>query len=336
MTELQENAGDRARVLVVGSMTADVTTFSSRLPRPGETFLGDAFTLVLGGKGANQAVAAGRAGAAAQMVGCVGDDLFRDLVHGGLRDAGVDVRHVRTVPDQTGIAHIRVDASGENDIVMVPLANAHLDEAQIDRAFAELDPGTRVMLTQLEIPFRLTMHAIRRAHEAGLTVLLDPAPAHALPDEIWPLVDIVTPNETEATLLTGNQVDSLETAVAAGRWFVDRGVGAALITMAGAGSVLVDAAGVSEHAPIPVEVVDTTAAGDAFAGFLAAALASGLPREEAIRRAGAAGALAVTKRGASPSLPTAAEVDALLAARAGGGHAAPVPATTAGPQREDA
>lgn len=315
VTDVQDLDAERAGVLVVGSITADVTTFSSRLPRPGETFLGDAFTLVLGGKGANQAVAAGRAGADAQMVGCVGDDLFRDLVREGLRDAGVDIRHVRVVPDQTGIAHIRVDASGENDIVMVPLANAHLDEAQIDRAFAELGPSTRVMLTQLEIPFQLTMHAIRRAHEAGLTVVLDPAPAHELPDEIWPLVDLVTPNETEATLLTGTDVDSREAAIAAGRWFVDRGVGAALITMAGAGSVLVDADGVSDHAPIRVEVVDTTAAGDAFAGFLAAALAAGLSRDEAIRRAGAAGALAVTKRGASPSLPTAAEVDALLSSQ---------------------
>jgi len=306
---------DEPGVLIVGSITADVTTFSSRLPKRGETFLGDAFTLVLGGKGANQAVAAGRAGAPARMVGCVGDDLFRDLVYHGLRDAGVDVSHVRTVPGQTGVAHIRVDASGENDIVMVPLANAHLDEDQIDRAFDELGPRSRVMLTQLEIPFRLTMHAIRRAHEAGIAVVLDPAPAHELDDEIWPLVDIVTPNETEASLLTGIEVDSRDAAVAAGRWFVERGVRAALITMAGAGSVLVTDDGITEHSAIPVEVVDTTAAGDAFAGFLAAGLAAGLSRDAAIERAGAAGALAVTKRGASPSLPTAAEVDALLASR---------------------
>lgn len=316
MIDAQATTDDRAGVLVVGSITADVTSFSSRLPEPGETFLGDAFTLVLGGKGANQAVAAGLAGAAARMVGCIGDDLFRDLVYNGLKDAGVDVEYVRTVPGHTGIAHIRVDASGENDIVMVPLANAALDEAQIDRAFAELGPRTRLMLTQLEIPFHLTMHAIRRAHGAGIQVVLDPAPAHPLDEEIWPLVDIVTPNETEASLLTGIEVDSREAAAEAGRWFVERGVGAALITLAGAGSVLVTADGVTGHAPIPVDVVDTTAAGDAFAGYLAAALAGGASRDEAIRRAGAAGALAVTKRGASPSLPTADEVDALLASMA--------------------
>ncbi|MFC7404311.1 ribokinase [Georgenia alba] len=306
----------RRGVLIVGSITADLTTFSTRLPEPGETFLGDAFTLVLGGKGANQAIAAGRSGAEARMVGCVGDDLFRDLVTDGLSRAGVDITHVRSVPGQTGIAHIRVDASGENDIVMVPLANAALDEAQIDAAFEQYAPSTAVMLTQLEIPFALTMHAIRRAHEAGVRVVLDPAPAHELDDEIWPLVDIVTPNETEAGLLTGVAVTDRDAAVEAGRWFVAKGVGAALVTLAGAGSVLVTADGVTDHAPIPVDVVDTTAAGDAFAGVLAAGLAQGLGRDEAIRRAGAAGALAVTKRGASPSLPTATEIDELLAAPA--------------------
>ncbi|SED80055.1 ribokinase [Ruania alba] len=299
-------------VLIVGSITADVTTFSSRLPRPGETFLGDAFTLVLGGKGANQAVAAGRAGAAARMVGCVGSDLFQHLVTDGLRDAGVDISHVRSVPGQTGVAHIRVDASGENDIVMVPLANAALDTAQIDQAFTEHAASSAVLLTQLEIPIALTLHAIRRAHAEGLTVVLDPAPAQPLPEDIWPLVNLVTPNETEAALLTGIEVNGPESAEAAGRWFVDRGVGAALITLAGAGSVLVSADETRLHPPIRVEVVDTTAAGDAFAGHLAAAIAAGHDRDTAIRRAAAAGALAVTKRGASPSLPAASEVDALL------------------------
>ncbi|RZT59529.1 ribokinase [Microcella alkaliphila] len=306
----QPRPGD---VLVVGSITADVTTFSSRLPQPGETFLGDAFTLVLGGKGANQAIAAGRAGARSHMVGCVGDDLFRDLVSDGLRDAGVGMTQVREVPGQTGVAHIRVDASGENDIVMVPLANAALSVEHIDQAFEELGPNTAVMLTQLEIPFSLTMHAIRRAHERSIMVLLDPAPAHELDDSIWPLVDMVLPNETEATLLTGVSVTSRDTAVEAGRWFVSRGVSAALITLAGAGSVLVTGDSVVDYPAIAVTVEDTTAAGDAFAGHLAASLAAGIDRDEAIRRASAAGALAVTKRGASPSLPTADDVDALLA-----------------------
>ena len=297
-------------VLVVGSVTADVTTFSSRLPEPGETFLGDAFTLVLGGKGANQAVAAGRAGAEARFVGCVGTDLFQELVTSGLRDAGVDITHLRAVDDQTGIAHIRVDAAGENDIVMVPLANAHLSTEQIDTAFADFADTSSVMLSQLEIPFTLTMHAIRRAQEHGLTVVLDPAPAHELDEEIWPLIDIVTPNETEARLLTGIPVTDQASAVEAAQWFLDRGVKHALITLAGEGSVLVASDGTATHfPPLRVDVVDTTAAGDAFAGFLAAGLASGSDLHAAIERASAAGALAVTKRGASPSLPMHDEVE---------------------------
>lgn len=326
ITQAPSPSCEAAGVLVVGSVTADVTTFSSRLPRPGETFLGDAFTLVLGGKGANQAVAAGRAGAPIRFVGCVGDDLFAPLVREGLRGAGVDTSHVREVPGQTGVAHIRVDDSGENDIVMVPLANAALSAEQVDTALAEFGPVSKVLLTQLEIPVELTMHAIRQARSHGLTVVLDPAPAHELDEAIWPLVDVVTPNETEASLLTGIEVDSRETAARAGRWFIDHGVRHALITMAAAGGVLVTADGDTDIAPHPVEVADSTAAGDAFAGYLAAALAAGEDLTHAIDRAGAAGALAVTRRGASPSLPHAAEVESLLTGSttgAGSGAGAP-------------
>ncbi|WP_110590247.1 ribokinase [Microbacterium suaedae] len=304
---------DRTDVIVVGSMTADVTTFSERVPERGETILGDEFTLVLGGKGANQAIAAGRAGAPSHMVGCVGDDLFRDTVRAGLDAAGVGTDFVREVAGAgTGIAHIRVDAAGENDIVMVPRANAELGEADIDRAFDALGARCTVMLTQLETPHRLTRHAVRRAAEAGVTVVLDPAPAHPLDDDIWRHVDFVTPNETEAKLLTGIEVSGRDDAVAAGRWFTDRGAGCALVTLAGDGAVAVTADDAVFFEPIRVEVVDTTAAGDAFAGCLAAGLAEGRDRDEAIRRAIAAGALAVTKAGASPSIPARDEIDAVL------------------------
>ena len=311
-----DHAPARDGVLVVGSITADLTTFSARVPDRGETILGDEFTLVLGGKGANQAIAAGLAGAPSRMVGCIGTDLFRELVSDGLRDAGVDTSFVRAIEGQgTGIAHIRVDAAGENDIVMVPRANSSLSEEHIDEAFGQLAARSAVLLTQLEIPFPLTQYAVRRARAEGLAVILDPAPAQPLDDDIWAHVDIVTPNETEARILTGIDVVDRESAVAAGRWFLKRGAGAALVTMAAAGAVLVDREGVEDHAPIRVRAVDTTAAGDAFAGYLAAALAAGAPRAEAVRRAVAAGALAVTKPGASPSLPTRDEVDALLAAQ---------------------
>ncbi|MET4098645.1 ribokinase [Agrococcus sp. UYP10] len=299
-------------VLIVGSINVDLTTFSARVPERGETITGDAFELQLGGKGANQAVAVARAGATAHMVGCVGDDVFGRLVTESLGTAGVDLQHVRTVPGQTGIAHIRVADDGDNDIVVVPQANASLDAAQLERAFSALAGSARVLLTQLETPFAITLAAARLAREAGMTVILDPAPAAPLDPAIWPLVDIVKPNESEASLLTGIRVDSREGAIAAGNWFLERGAGAALITMGGAGSVLITAEGTTDHPSIPVEVVDTTAAGDAYAGALAAAIAGGLPLEQAIRRAAAAGAIAVTRRGSSSSVPTAAEVDALL------------------------
>jgi len=299
-------------VLIVGSITADLTTFSRRLPARGETVLGDDFTLVLGGKGANQAVAASLAGANARMVSCIGDDLFAGLVTQGLSAAGVDLSYVRTVPGPTGIAHIRVDDSGENDIVMVPLANSSLSTAQIDSFFADPSATASVLLTQLEIPFAITQYAIKAAHAAGLTVVLDPAPAVQLDEDIWPLVDIVTPNETEASILSGIRVTNLESAITAGKWFVARGTRYALITMASAGAVLVSAEDVSFFESIPVHSVDTTAAGDAFAGYLGAALAGGSELHDAISLAMAAGALTVTKRGASPSLPSRTDVDKLL------------------------
>ncbi|MCT1365463.1 MULTISPECIES: ribokinase [Microbacterium] len=307
--------GDRSGVVIVGSVTADVTTFSQRLPARGETILGDEFTLMLGGKGANQAVAAGRSGARTSFVGCVGDDLFHDLVVDGLTAAGVDLAHLRTVPGPTGIAHIRVDASAQNDIVMVPLANAALSTEQIDEALAALAPTTSVLLTQLETPSALTAHITARGREHGMTVILDPAPAAELAAEIWRSIDIVTPNETEASLISGIQVTDAASAERAGHWFLEQGVGAAVITLAGQGSCVVTAEGATVVPPFPVEAVDTTAAGDAYAGYLGAALASGAALTDAVRLATAAGALTVTKQGASPSLPHRADVEAFLAAR---------------------
>jgi ribokinase len=307
-------ATERGGVLVIGSITADVTSFSQRLPSPGETLLGDDFTLVLGGKGANQAVASALAGADTQMVGCVGTDLFQQLTLGSLRDLGVDVSSVRVVEGPTGVAHIRVDASGENDIVMVPLANGHLGTEDVDAGIRGAAGRASVLLTQLETPIEVTSHAVRTARAAGMTVLLDPAPAAPLDDDLWACVDVVTPNETEARLLTGIPVVDVESAARAGRWFVERGVGHAVVTLAASGVVVVDVAGV-RHVPAPrVAAIDTTAAGDAFAGYLGAELARGVDLDTALPRSMAAGALAVTRRGASPSLPSSQDVDAFLAA----------------------
>ena len=307
-------------VLVIGSITADVTTFSQRLPRPGETILGDDLTLVLGGKGANQAVAAALAGAATRMVGCVGTDAFTELTRGGLEALGVDVSAVRIVDGPTGVAHIRVDASGENDIVMMPLANTHLAAEHVDAGVAAARGRASVLLTQLEIPVDVVVRAARAARSAGMLTVLDPAPAALLDDSVWALFDVVTPNETEASTITGLTVDDVASAERAGRWFVDRGVSHAVITLAAAGAVVVDGAGARHVLAPSVDAVDTTAAGDAFAGYLGAGLADGLSLDDALPRAVAAGALAVTRRGASPSLPAGADVDAFLAGHPAARH----------------
>lgn len=299
-------------VLVVGSVSADVTAFADRRPEPGETVLGNDVTLVLGGKGANQAVAAARFGAPTWMVGCVGDDVFADLTAGDLRRYGVNTELLRSVPGPTGVAHIRVDATGQNDIVNTPLANAHLDSGQVDAAMAALASRVSVLLLQLEVRAAITAHAAEAGRRAGLTVVLDPAPAVAVPEAVWQHVDIVTPNETEAGLITGIEVTGVDTAKKAAEWFLDRGVRQVIVTLGGAGALRVTAAESREYEPFAVQAVDTTAAGDAFTGTLGAALALGQDPSDAVRYAMGAGALAVTKRGASPSLPARDAVLALV------------------------
>lgn len=305
----------RTGVLVVGDITVDVTAFSGRLPRRGETLLGSDITLFLGGRGANQAVAAARAGAPAWMVGCVGRDPFRRLALDGLSGHGVSTTEVRTVPGRTGMAHIRVDATGEHDAVLTPLANTALTPAMVDRSIATTRKRVSVLLLQLGLRVEVTCHAAAAGAAAGLTVVLDPAPARTLPDDVWRHIDVVTPNEGEATAFTGVEVDGVDAAAAAGRWFLDRGVRHAVVTLGVAGAVWVAREQTRHFAAFPVVAVDTTAAGEAFTGALGAALAAGLGVDAAVRRGMAAGALATTRPGASPSLPESAEIDALLAGR---------------------
>lgn len=304
----------RNNVLIIGSVTVDITTFSARLPNRGETIIGEDVSLVLGGKGANQAVAAARAGAASYLVGCVGADAFQQLVLGALENEGVQTKHLRIMEGATGIAHIRVDGSGENDIVVVPKANSLLNIEHVTSAFEEIAPTAAVLLVQLEIPWPSVLQAMKLARAEGLLVVLDPAPAPVvpLPESVWAMADMVTPNETEATIITGINVVDADSAREAGRWFLERGTTAALITLASTGAVLVTAGGGKFFEAVPVIAVDTTAAGDSFAGYLGASLAQGKPLEECIREAMAAGALAVTARGASSSIPFRRDVDELL------------------------
>ncbi len=299
-------------VVVVGSVNVDLTAFTPRRPEPGETVLGRSLSTVLGGKGANQAIAAARAGARTWMVGCVGQDQFADLALAGLAAEGVDTREVATAPGPTGVAHIRVDDLGENDIVVLAQANAALTAAAVESALRSLVDDVQVLLVQLEIPVDAGRPPTRVGRELGLTVVLDPSPVPGdpLPDALWAEVDVVKPNLTEADRLTG--VGPARRPV--GRWFIDRGVGRVVLTAGSDGAMVFAApdAAPTRYQPHPVDVVDTTAAGDAFIGHLGACLAAGLTWPVAVRRSMAAGALAVTVAGASPSLPTSAEVDALL------------------------
>ena len=302
-----------AGVAVVGSINADLTAYGSPLPRPGETRIGEDFAMALGGKGANQAVAAARAGAPTFLVGAVGDDLFRELTLGTLQAEGIDISAVRVLDGYTGVAHIRVDSTtGQNDIVIVPNANFRLTPESVGTALRSLGDRVAVVLVQLEIPLEVVAAVAATCRELNLRLVVDPAPAQPVPEELWPGLAIVKPNEFEAELLTGMPVNDVDAAERAGRWFLDRGVHTAVITLAERGVLVVDADATTHHPAFPVRAVDTTAAGDAFAGALGASLASGTGLHAAIRRALAASALSVTVRGATPSLPTAAQVDALL------------------------
>jgi ribokinase len=303
-------------VAVVGSINVDLTAFVSRPPRPGETVVGDRFSMVLGGKGANQALAAARAGAATRMVGAVGDDPLAELARTGLTEAGVDITDVLTVEGPTGIAHIRVDtATAENDIVLLGNANERLSPDHVEHALRAVRDRVSVVLMQLETPLAVLQRVAALAPELGLPLILDPAPAptEPLPEDIWAGIRLTKPNEHEATTITGVAVADVGSAVAAGRWFLDRGVQTAVITLGERGAVVVEGDDVVELPAYRVEAVDTTAAGDAFTGALGAGLSRGLLLPDALRRGMAAAALAVTVRGASPSLPTAAAVDDFLA-----------------------
>lgn len=290
-------------VIVVGGISIDLVAFTDRHPVPGESVLGDDFKIILGGKGSNQAVAAGLAGAKSTLVSCVGSDVFTTFATDALAGFGVDTSFVKQVEGPTGIAHIRVDSQSQNNIVVVPLANFKITKSQVDEAF-EKTPNTKVLLTQLEIPWEVNRHAISLAKQKGLIVVLDPAPASNPEPTAWDLVDIVTPNESEASSLTGVKVTDEASAIAAGQWFLDQGVKNAVITMGSQGVVLVNQEQRIRFAAPEVNAIDTTAAGDAFAGYLGAMLAEGKSLEQAIQIAVKAASISVTKVGASSSLPT--------------------------------
>lgn len=282
-------------VVVVGSVNLDAVTVCERFPQPGETVTGVSVAFGQGGKGANQARSAARAGASTVFVGAVGGDDAAATVLDSLAGAGVDVSHVARVPGSTGFANVTVDAAGENHIVVVPGANAEVvvgDDAR--RAIAAAD----VLLLQLEIPMTAVVDAARAAREAGTVVLLNPSPVQDLPDELTASLDAVIVNRDEATALAD----------------VVRRVPLVVTTLGGDGARASGPDGDVEVPGFAVDVVDTTGAGDAFAGALAAHWH--LPPGERLRRANAAGALTTTAAGAAAA-PSAAEIDAFLAGHEG-------------------
>ena len=295
------------RIVVIGSVNTDMVVRGPHIPSPGETVTGGTFLQADGGKGANQAVAAARAGAEVTFVARVGaDDLGRSAVD-GLAAEGIDVGLVARDPDHaTGVALIMVDEAGENAISVAPGANAHLSVNDVEAARAAIESAD-VLLTQLETPVPAVERAAEIASAAGVTVMLDPAPARPLPDSLLAMVDVLTPNEGEAACLSG--VD--RPAEAAGK-LRNLGVSTVVVTLGGAGALIVAENLETPVAGFPVAAVDTTAAGDAFSGYLAVSIAQGLALVHAARRACAAGALAATMAGARPALPSHDSVDHLL------------------------
>lgn len=304
----------RPRVVVLGIFAADLTFHADRLPRLGETLLADGFSLGAGGKGSNQAIAAAKAGANAALITRIGDDPFAALARSEWAAAGVDAGNVVTDRGRpTGAAFIFVQSNGgENAIIVEPGAAGALSAEDVDAA-RDVIAGAGVFMTQLEQPIEAARAGLRIARSAGVATLLNPAPAAPLDDDLLALCDYLTPNESEAEALTGVAIATLDDARRAGDALIARGVGCAVITL-GARGALVHGLGVSEIAPAldAGPVVDTTGAGDCFAGAFAAALAEGRTPLDAARFGCAAAGLSVTRPGAGRSIPARAEIDALL------------------------
>ena len=306
------SAARKPAIVVLGGINMDLIGTAPRLPAPGETVLGDEFYLAPGGKGGNQAVAAARMGASAKMIGRVGGDMFGPGLLDDLRGYGVDVSGVaEDTGAASGIAVILLDASRQNHIVAIYGANRRCDDEQVCAAESALE-GADALMLQLEIPAATSLKAARIAREMGVRVVWDPSPAVGFPPEAYEVVDVLTPNQTEATVLTDVDVKDAESAAAAARVLVGRGVGAVIVKLGEDGAFYLSGGDSGYVSSYEVEATDTVAAGDAFGAAMTCALAESASMREAVRYGTAAGALAVTKPGAQEAMPSRAEVEALL------------------------
>jgi ribokinase len=302
----------KPKVVVIGSSNTDMIIKLDKIPAPGETVIGGEFSTAAGGKGANQAVAAARAGGDVTFIACVGDDMFGQQAIDGFVSDQIDVKYI--VKDEkaaSGVAFIFVDKKGENSIAVASGANFELTPDHIAQ-FEDAIRGADILVMQLETPVDTITAAAKVAKENGVRVILNPAPAQPLDDELLGNVSILTPNEGEAELLTGVKVEDESSAEKAAGILLDKGLEAVLITL-GPRGVFVSTRETSKMVSgFTVEAVDTTAAGDVFNGACSVALCENPSLDEAIRFANAAGALSVTKLGAQPSAPTRQEIEDLL------------------------
>lgn len=290
----------------------DLVTRASRLPRAGETLIGQSFSTVPGGKGANQAVASARLGAEVAMIGCVGSDAYGVQLRDALLAEGIDCQAVSRVDGSSGVALIVVDDSSQNAIVIVAGSNGELTPASLQAADAVLQAAD-VIVCQLEVPLETVGYALKRGRELGKTVILNPAPASGpLPAQWYASIDYLIPNESEATALSGVTVDSLDSAKLAAAQLIKAGAAKVIITLGAQGALFSDGSRFEHLAAPNVKAVDTTAAGDTFVGGFAAALAHGKSEAEAIRFGQVAAALSVTRAGAQPSIPTLHDVQGFV------------------------
>lgn len=301
---------EKNRILVIGSSNTDMTVRSATLPKPGETVLGGDFRMGPGGKGANQAVAARLLGGEVTFVCKLGHDMFGEGASKHYESCGLDTSKILWSDKPSGVALITVDSKAENSIVVASGANADVTVSDID-SVAEIIKSSGILLLQLEIPMDAVVHAAEIAYNAGVQVVLNPAPAAVLPAELLKCVSILIPNETEASAISGIDINNFETAAAAAERLKGMGVREVIITMGSRGSVVCDGDCTFVHA-VKVNAVDTTAAGDTFCGGVCVALSEGKDLLEAVKFATAASSIAVQRPGAQDSIPKRYEVDKLL------------------------